>query len=106
MPKASQQEILAFSQEFEKCLEKYNNDELAINTAKLRELVSLNRDATIGFVKLYCFMAKSQPAYFMTAYTVALVYEKEFKDDILEKMVLEQARALNAMNYIMNIKVD
>lgn len=106
MPKASQLEILAFSQEFEKCLEKHGNNELAIDTGTLRELVSLNRDAAYGFVELYCIMAKSQPAYFMTAYTVALVYERAFDDDELEKMVLEKAKGLNAMKYIMNIKVD
>ncbi len=106
MSKASQLEILAFSQEFEKCVEKYGGNELAIDTAKLRDLASLNRDAANGFVELYCFMAKSQPAYFMTAYTVAIVYEKVFKDDSLVKMVLEKAKALNAMKYIMDIKVD
>ena len=106
MSKANQLEILAFSQKFEKCLEKYADNELAIDTAKLRDLVTLNRDAAYGFVELYCFMAKSQPAYFMTAYTVAIVYEREFEDDALEKMVLEQAKALNAMKYIIGIKVD
>ncbi len=106
MPKASQLEILAFSQEFEKCVEKYGNNKLAINTAKLRSLVSLNKEAAFGFVELYCFMAKSQPAYFMTAYTVVLVYERAFADDSLEKMVLEQAKSLNAMKYIMDIRVD
>lgn len=106
MPKASNLEILAFNQEFEKCVGKYGNNELAIDTAKLRDLVSLNRDAAYGFVELYCSMAKSQPAYFMTAYTVALVYERAFEDDSLEQMVLEQAKALNAMKYIMDIKVD
>ncbi len=106
MRKANQLELLAFSQEFEKCVEKYGNNELAIDTAKLRNLVSLNKEAAFGFVELYCFMAKSQPAYFMTAYTVALVYESAFADDSLEKMVLEQAKSLNAMKYIMDIRVD
>jgi hypothetical protein len=106
MPKVSQLEILAFNQEFEKCVEKYGDNELAINTGKLRDLVSLNRDAANGFIELYCAMAKSQPAYFMTAYTVAFVYEVVFEDDSLKKTVLEQAKALNAMKYIMDIKVD
>ncbi len=103
---ASKQEILTFSKKFEKCLDNIGNNELAIDTIRLRDLVSLNPDAAYGFVELYCSMAQSQPAYLMTAYTVAMVYGIVFENDSLEKMVLERVKELDAQKYIMDIRVD
>ncbi len=106
MSKVSDQEIVTFNENFEKCVENIGNNQLAIDTTCLRNLVSLNQNTTRVFVEVYCSMAQNQPAYVMTAYTVALVYGKVFGDNSLEKMVLERAKALNATEHILNIKIS
>lgn len=106
MPKVSNDMIIAFSLEFEKCVENIGNNELAIDGTRLRELVAANRDAAWGFVEVYCSMAREQPAYVMTAYVVAVTYEIVFGDDSLEKIVIERAKSLNATKYIFDIRTS
>lgn len=106
MSKSSKQEVLNFSENFEQCLTNSGNDELAIDTKRLSKLVKENKKASFGFVELYCFMAQEQPAYLMTAYVVAMVYQTIFSDDTLEKMVVSRAKELNAMSYILSLKTE
>jgi hypothetical protein len=104
MKKITKQDILTFNQEFENCVEQADDGQVAIDSFRLRQLVSLKQSAAWGFVELYCSMATNQPAYLMTALIVALVYQMEYGDNTLENLVLERANALDAMKYLLSIR--
>lgn len=100
MPAISNEEIRAFGDEIEACVQRRPEGGVQVDTSAVRTAVRKRRAVAERYVELTCIAATTNPSVLQSAMLIATAYHVEFDDPSLMQKVLETSKATGGETWL------